>query len=214
MIARTWLLLGTIAVLGLIAQDLRPGLSLPSWLQDPTTIQALAAVTAIIVAIGAVWVTLYTAAQDRRVRADDRRIRGQTLAILLLPQLMEVKAKAMGKKNFLNNVAMQLIQTGQFDDLKQGILDLPDLLVERVDDLHFLGMQAAAPMIQLVSIGIQYDKMLTALIGDLGTRGYAASDPEAAVGYLRSYIDQLETLVDESLEGIAKIHDEIIPPDR
>lgn len=181
--------------------DILVGSSWPEWLQTIST------PAAVLVATVAIWSTFKIERDRRRAAVKDRRLRARGLALAIYPELMELKAKVMGSRSFLDNVVPRLLGDWQLNELSRAKLEVPPTLERSLDEMWLLGEKAASPILQAVSVSSQFDRMVDRWVDDMNKGRSFEPGPEKVLERLRSHLDVVGRLIEEAETAIAPIHD-------
>ena len=175
----------------------------------PAWVQAVGTVGAIVVAF---WI----GHSDRRRDNADRRLKARSLALALYPEFMELTAKREKALKYLARGFHNHRVVQQYDLMKKGAaLKIPPVLSESVDRLYLLGDEVGPNMQQILAFSTQYNRMVNAVVNDLKKQASLMNvigkiikkRKPVEVGVLNRQLKAIGNLIEETEEGLGKIHD-------
>ncbi len=180
-------------------------LTCPTWIDY---LQALSAPAAVSVAVVAIWSIFKIERHRRRAADEERKLRARALELLIYPELLELKAKVIGSSSILKRSAKEIIKARRFDELSRLRLEVPPNLERVLDQMWLLGERAASPILQAVSVGSQFDRMVEKWIDDLTKGRKLEPGPEKQLQHLETHLRILGKLIHEAETAIEPLQTE------
>jgi|ETNmetMinimDraft_12_1059888.scaffolds.fasta_scaffold372979_1 hypothetical protein len=121
---------------------------------------------------------------------------------------MELKAKVMGAKSYLSAALVSIKHSPNvMPDLEVAYLGMPPTLAKNLENFYLLGETIASPILQAVSIGQQYDRMVADWQNDIRESRPRSMSPLAGCQHLLKHLEHVEVLVAEGEMAIEPLHD-------
>jgi hypothetical protein len=176
--------------------------SLVQLFSSPAWVQAIGAIIALAVAI-----YVPNSLHKKEVaRADaERRLKARALAVAIFPELLEIQVKLDRALDIISNKLVTDLGSRVQFHLDQMKIETPPILRSSLDNLYLLGDAAGVPLMQLISVSEQYERLREK--ATIGIIPGVQLDPSDIKKALQPHLEVIGRLVGEAEQGLHPIHD-------